>query len=99
MVDGDRSRPGIQPLKEWVALADELKSFPDADGDGVPDTPRRYAAPEGRYASVPSWSPISLLAGAGLLTFGLLVVVVLIVALAVVLIRRGVRRRRRKNLV
>jgi len=99
MVDGDRSRPGIQPLKEWVALADELKSFPDADGDGVPDIPRRYAAPEGRYASVPSWSPISLLAGAGLLTFGLLAVVVLIVALAVVLIRRGVRRRRRKNLV
>jgi 5'-nucleotidase / UDP-sugar diphosphatase len=95
LVDADPARPGIQPLKQWVALAEALKSFPDTDGNGIPDIPRRYAGPEGRFASRPSWNPVSLIIGGGLLTYGLLAVVVLIVALTVFFVRRLIRRRRR----
>ena len=88
----------MQPIKEWVALAETLKGFPDLDGNGIPDIPLRYAKPEGRFASVPSWNPISLLAGAGLLTYGALVLIILVIALAVILVRRRIRRRRTHNL-
>jgi len=98
IVDGDPIRPGVQPIKEWVALAETLKGFPDLDGNGIPDIPLRYAKPEGRFASVPSWNPIALLAGAGLLTYGALVLIILVIALAVILIRRRIRRRRKHNL-
>jgi 5'-nucleotidase len=98
IVDGDPIRPGVQPIKEWVALAETLKGFPDLDGNGIPDIPLRYAKPEGRFASVPSWNPISLLAGAGLLTYGALVLIILVIALAVILVRRWIRRRRKHNL-
>jgi 2',3'-cyclic-nucleotide 2'-phosphodiesterase (5'-nucleotidase family) len=94
IVDGDPARPGVQPIKEWVALAEALKSFPDRDGNGIPDIPLRYGRPEGRYASVPSWNPVSLLAGAGLLTYGFLALVILVIALAVIFVRRRIRRRR-----
>lgn len=59
-VDADASRPGVQELKEWVALAGYLGSFPDLDGDRVPDVPARYARPAGRFGPAPSWSPIDL---------------------------------------
>ena len=98
IVDGDPVRPGVQPIKEWVALAAALKSFPDRDGDGIPDIPLRYGKPEGRFASVPSWNPVSLLAGAGLLTFGPLVLIILIIVLASILIRRRIRRRQSHDL-
>jgi 5'-nucleotidase len=98
IVDGDPAQPGVQPIKEWIALAEALKSFPDRDGDGIPDIPLRYARPEGRFASVPSWNPVSLLAGAGLLTFGPLAMIILIIVLAIILVRRRIRRRRSRHL-
>jgi 5'-nucleotidase/UDP-sugar diphosphatase len=97
IVDGDPARPGVQPIKEWMALAEALKTFPDADGNGVPDIPKRYDKPEGRFASVPSWSPAALLAGAGLLTYGALALAVLVIALAALIVRRIRRRRNSKR--
>ncbi len=94
IVDGDPARPGVQPIKEWVALAEALKAFPDRDGNGIPDIPLRYGKPEGRFVSASSWSPVSLLAGAGGLTFGFLALIVLVIALAMILVRRRIRRRR-----
>jgi len=42
-VDTDRQKAGIQELKEWVCLMEYVKSFPDKDGDGLPDIPEKYS--------------------------------------------------------
>lgn len=57
LVDKDPLTPGIQELKEWEALVEFVRHFPDGDGDGLPDVPSRYASPEGRAASHPTWNP------------------------------------------
>lgn len=62
-------KPGYE-LKEWVALAEYLSSFPGRDGSGLPAIPSRYRGPEGRIAVQPSWNPVSLVAGGGWLTWG-----------------------------
>jgi 5'-nucleotidase len=99
-VDADPARPGIQELKEWVGLLSYAQSFPDADGDGVPEIPARYAGPEGRIVRAPSLNPVALLAGAGWVTWAAIGAVVLVLAvlaglvlLIVWLVRRLVRRR------
>ncbi len=63
---------GVTQIKEWAALADFLRHFPDTDGNGIPDLPKRYAGPEGRLVSVPSWNPVNLIAGGTIVTYGLL---------------------------
>jgi 4-hydroxybenzoate polyprenyltransferase len=78
-------------------LAEALKTFPDADGNGIPDIPKRYERPAGQFASVPSWSPAALLAGAGLLTYGALALAVLVLVLAALIVRRIRRRRNSKR--
>ncbi|MBI5490105.1 MAG: 5'-nucleotidase C-terminal domain-containing protein [Deltaproteobacteria bacterium] len=49
ILDTDPAITGVQELKLWEALLAELRSFPDDDGDGLPDVPARYAVPAGRY--------------------------------------------------
>jgi len=88
-VDADPRRPGIQELKEWVGLLEYVQGCPDADGDGVPEIPARYASPQGRIVRAPSWRPVALLRGAGwvswaaigagLLVLGLLAGLVLLI--------------------
>jgi len=43
--------PG-DPLAQWEGFLAYLSSFPDTDGDGVPNIPDRYAAPQGRIVDV-----------------------------------------------
>jgi 5'-nucleotidase len=57
LVDKDPSVPGIQELKEWEVLVEFVRYFPDADGNGLPDVPSRYASPQARAASLPTWDP------------------------------------------
>jgi 5'-nucleotidase len=97
-VDADPARPGIQELKEWVGLMEYVRSFPDTDGDGIPEIPGRYAGPEGRIVRSPSLSPVALLAGASYVTWAVVVAVVLVLAvlaglglLIAWLVRRGRR--------
>jgi 5'-nucleotidase/UDP-sugar diphosphatase len=70
IIDTDPLTPGNQEIKEWAALADYLKSFPDTDGNGIPDIPARYRQPEGRFSAAPSWNPIRLVAGGNGITYG-----------------------------
>jgi len=78
-----KGQSGIGGVKEWVALADYLTSFPDADGDGIPKVPARYRSSEGRIVTKASWNPLDLVTGGGWITWG--VVFLFLVFLTVVI--------------
>ncbi len=86
IIDADLAAPGVQEIKEWVALATYMKSFPDEDGNGIPDIPSRYRQPEGRFSPSPSWNPIRLIAGGNRITYGAIGIVILLHILGIVLI-------------
>lgn len=91
-VDMDKKRPGIQELKEWIGLMEYVKSFEDADGDGVPDIPQRYNGKLGRIVQAASWNPVSLLWRGTWLTWTAFAVFVLLLLLFAFVIRVIVRR-------
>jgi len=68
-VDADPTAPGVQELKDWMALVEYTRSFGDSDGDGLPEIPRRYEGVEGRYVKAPSLNPYHLLSGGNYLTW------------------------------
>jgi 5'-nucleotidase / UDP-sugar diphosphatase len=96
IIDADAIAPGVQEIKEWVALATYMKSFPDLDGNGIPDIPARYRHPEGRFSPAPSWNPIRLIAGGNGITYGAIGIGILLHILGIILIGfffRLIRRR------
>ena len=96
IIDADALVPGVQVIKEWVALAAYMKSFPDADGNGIPDIPARYRQPEGRFSPSPSWNPIRLIAGGNGITYGAIGILILLHIVGIVLIGFVVRLIRRR---
>jgi 5'-nucleotidase / UDP-sugar diphosphatase len=99
-LDADRATPGVQELKSWVGLMEYVKTFPDTDGDGVPDVPAKYLAKAGRNLREPSWSPASLVSHASWVTWaaiGVAAVALLVVILLIVLIAKIVRKIRRRR--
>jgi 5'-nucleotidase/UDP-sugar diphosphatase len=99
-LDADRTAPGIQELKSWVGLMEYVRTFPDTDGDSVPDMPAKYLTKLGRNLREPSWSPASLVSHASWVTWaaiGVAAVALLIVILLIVLIVKIVRRIRRRR--
>jgi 5'-nucleotidase len=48
LFDKDPDTDGVQEVKLWEAVRDFAQTFPDASGDGIPEIPARYYAPEGR---------------------------------------------------
>ena len=94
-VDADRENPGTQELKQWVALMDYVRSFPDKDGDGIPDIPEKYRGKLGRITKEPSWNPVSLLSRGTTVTwiaFGAVVIILLFVGSVTYLLVRKVKR-------
>jgi 5'-nucleotidase/UDP-sugar diphosphatase len=51
-VDADPTKDGVQELKHWQAVLKYVSNLPDATGDGIPDVPPPYAAPQGRIVEV-----------------------------------------------
>jgi 5'-nucleotidase/UDP-sugar diphosphatase len=96
IIDADALTPGIQELKEWIALAAYLKSFPDINGNGIPEIPARYRQPEGRFSAAPSWNPVDLIAGGNGITYGAIGIGILLHVLMALLIGFSVRLIRRK---
>jgi len=99
-IDSDKEKPGIQEIKEWVAVMDYLKSFPDKNGDGVPDIPEKYRGKLGRIMREPSWNPVSLLSRGTYVTwiaFGGVVSLALIVVFIIYIFSRKVRKRYRRS--
>jgi len=60
-IDADKQKPGIQELKEWKAVIEYLRSFPDTDEDGIPNIPAKYRSKLGRNVVAASWNPYRLL--------------------------------------
>jgi 5'-nucleotidase / UDP-sugar diphosphatase len=52
LVDADPTKDGVQELKHWQAVLKYVTGLPDTTGDGVPDVPAPYAAPQGRIVRV-----------------------------------------------
>jgi 5'-nucleotidase len=100
-VDADKNQAGIQELKEWIGVMEYIKSFPDTNGDGLPDIPEKYRGKLGRIVKESSWNPVSLLSRGTWVTraaFSAVVILLIIFALIAIFIRRKVGRRRLKNL-
>ncbi len=95
LVDRDKSKPGVQELKEWQGVIDYVKSFKDTDGNGLPEVPQKYSGKLGRIAEKPSWNPVNLVSRAEkptlIVVAGLGIVILLIAAVAVVVMRRGLK--------
>ena len=51
-VDADPTKDGAQELKAWQAVLKYVMGLPDTTGDGVPDVPAPYTAPQGRIVQV-----------------------------------------------
>lgn len=99
-IDADPATSGIQELKSWVGLMDYVRTFPDTDGNGVPNMPARYLGKLGRNLREPSWNPVSLVSRPSWVTWlaiGVAALALLIVVLLVLLVRRIVRRIRRRR--
>ena len=60
-LDSDKQKPGIKELKEWKAVMEYIKSFPDTDGDGLPNVPDKYRNKLGRNVIEASLNPYKLL--------------------------------------
>ncbi len=80
IIDRDAKAPGIQGLKEWAGLIEYMKTFPDTDGDGIPNVPSRYRQVEGRIVMEASLSPVALLRGGSWLTWTAFAVVLVLLA-------------------
>jgi 5'-nucleotidase / UDP-sugar diphosphatase len=99
-VDADPNTEGVQEMKDWTALLEYVKTFPDTNGDGISDIPERYSAPEGRYVRAPSWNPIKLLAHGNYLTwigFGAIILALVIIFLIIYIPIRIIKRRKGKK--
>lgn len=42
VIDADPGKPGVQEMKEWMALLWYLQQEPDLNGNGIPDVPESY---------------------------------------------------------
>ncbi len=94
-IDADKRKPGIQELKEWVGVMEFIKSFPDIDGDGLPDVPEKYSGKLGRIVSEPSLNPIKLLSRGTMVTWVMFGVFVLLAALVAFAVRFFVKKLRK----
>ena len=84
----------IEPLREWVALAEYLSAFPVRNN--ISQIPEHYKGPEGRIIIETSWNPVDLLAGGNWITWTTLLLIIVVVALLLLLLRlliRNVRQR------
>ncbi|PKN18279.1 MAG: bifunctional metallophosphatase/5'-nucleotidase [Deltaproteobacteria bacterium HGW-Deltaproteobacteria-6] len=64
IIDGNKSRPGVQEIKQWQGVMQYVRSFPDTNGNGIPDVPEKYRDKLGRIVEAPSFNPCNLVSGA-----------------------------------
>lgn len=91
---------GDKELKAWDAIARYMKSFDDADGNGISNVPEYYETTHGRKVVDESRNVIDLVKNPNkfsVMIVGIVLVLILIIILLVVLIRKLIKKRRRKK--
>jgi 5'-nucleotidase / UDP-sugar diphosphatase len=74
IIYSDKGSSKPRELKEWIALAQYMRSFTDTNHNGIPNIPEKYKSPEGRYQAEPSRNIINMVAGGNLITYGALII-------------------------
>jgi len=101
-VDADKTQPGLQELKEWIGVMEYIRSFPDTNGNGIPDVPEKYRGKLGRIVAQASWNPVSLLSKGTMVTWGAFSAIVagglLLVLIAGYVVKVAKRRRGLRSL-
>ncbi len=97
IVDQDPAKPGRQELKEWLALAMYLESFPVDGNSGLPQVPDRYRSPAGRFAAEASLNPLDLLSHPNGFTIIAAAIPIALAAAAISLLARRRRRMRSRT--
>ncbi len=60
IMDMDPNQPGIQEIKEWVAVMKYAASLPDTNGNGIPDIPEKYREVKTSAEKSASLNPVKL---------------------------------------
>ncbi len=97
LLDGDPNTPGVQEVKEWMAVLDAVRHLPDTSGNGIPDVPERYRHAQPRMTAVASLNPLILFRNATFLMWGACTVVVFAGLFAWALLRLARRSLRSKR--
>ena len=99
-VDADKTRLGIQELKQWQGVIEYVQSFKQVDDHGVANLPDKYKVKLGRIVAKPSWNPLRILAHPNLptiLALGFIVFILCGVLIIIILVKSGKKRRRRRK--
>lgn len=99
-VDADKTRAGIQELKQWQGVMEYVQSFKQANNPGVANLPDKYKVKLGRIVAKPSWNPVRLLARPSLptvLALGFVGFIFCGILFIVILMKSGKKRKRRRK--
>lgn len=92
LIDRDPDAPGVQELKEWMAVMDFARQLPDTDGNGIPEVPEAYRNPGPRLIADACLYPHKYLGRGTWIVWGTVLVPTALVALVGIVLWR--RRRR-----
>ncbi len=87
LADARSDLPGIQEVKEWEVLLAYTRSFPDGDGDGIPEIPEKYRQPQARILAVSSLNPRLFFQNSTPITWSAAALVVIVIFLLVKSVR------------
>ena len=93
MLDFSKEEEGIQEVKEWSSLFELTQSYPDKNGNGVPDLPEFYKKGELRQIETVSWNPKYMYQNATKVMYGTSGLIFLIMAFLIWLVRRIFRKK------
>lgn len=94
LIDADPTTPGLQEVKEWMALVELVATFPDTDGDGIPEVPGRYGHPDPRLIEEASLHPKALFGNSTRILRTVVGLPLALIALVLFALRRRARRRK-----
>jgi len=82
----------LRRSSKWKGVMQYVRSFPDTNGNGIPDIPEKYKGQLGRIVEAPSFNPVNLVSRPATTTIVVVAVlsfvVLLIVALGIVIRKR-----------
>ena len=92
---------GGKEIKAWAAIAGYMETFPDTDGDGIPNVPSSYENAQNRKTVLDTTNLYELVKNPNkyaIIIVAVILVVLILVILLLVLLIRGIRRLIRRSL-